>query len=370
MTLRAVIRKGGTVRQWYSEYGFFRAVGNVAKYCGDTTFDFCNAVATIRKRNRGSGFSIGTRLNAARNGFSAHSYRWLGLDEKDCSRYLSSPTPFWRTSTRYSDLIDDKYVFQKYTEPYVDRIPRLHGVVDDGEYEPRSGDRSADGLLDALERSGKLVLKPMIGSEGYGIHVLEVVTDGFVLDGTLTSASDISALESQLDDYLVMEFVQQHDYATAIFPDALNTLRVFSIIDPETDTPSVFRAAHRFGSTQSAPTDNWSRGGFAAHVDTETGEIGGLVVLDSDRRRTELERHPDTGVRVRGTSVPHWDDVCELIRELAAHHSHTPFVGWDVAVSDGGPVVIEGNSTPGIRLLQIENGFFEDARARRLFGET
>jgi hypothetical protein len=165
----------------------------------------------------------------------------------------------------------------------------------------------------------------------------------------------------------VTEFVRQHAYADAIFPDATNTLRVHSIVDPETGTPAIFRPVHRFGSAESAPTDNGSRGGYVAPVDERTGEIGRLVVLD-DPPRSRPERHPETGCVVRGVTVPYWEDVRELVRDAADLHGQAPLVGWDVVVTGDGPVLIEGNARPSPILLQLERGLFEDRRMRRLFG--
>jgi hypothetical protein len=218
-----------------------------------------------------------------------------------------------------------------------------------------------------LARNERLVLKPRAGSKGDGVHIVEWSDEGFSVDGRPVQRVDVESLVDGLDDYIATEFVTQHAYADSIYRDATNTLRVFSIVDPETGEAGVLRAAHRFGSAASAPTDNWSRGGYCAPVDVDIGRVGRLVTLE-DPPRSRHERHPETGERVEGVTVPYWEEVRELVRTVADLHSQAPLVGWDIAVGEAGPVLIEGNERPGKELLQLERGIFEDPRARHLLG--
>jgi hypothetical protein len=174
-------------------------------------------------------------------------------------------------------------------------------------------------------------------------------------------------LLADLDGYLVTEFVSQHPYAADIYPGATNTIRLYSIVDPETGAASVLQATHRFGSSDSEPTDNWSRGGYCAPIDVETGRIKRLNVLDGCHRK-RLECHPETDARVAGVTVSFWEAVRALVRTVAELHYQAPLVGWDVVVGEAGPVLIEGNARPDPDLLQMERGVLTDPRARRLLG--
>jgi hypothetical protein len=365
MTVGALLRKGYGI---YSRNGAVRAVGIVAGFCGRRVDDRCRWLAKIRERDRGKSYPLRLRLRAARRGRSAHMYRFMGLDDADANvdRYLTDGS-VGELNEGYITPFHDKYAFQLSTEPYLDGLPTMHGLLDGGELTAPLAPRSGGDLFALLERVGTLVVKPRTGGKGAGVHVLARRETEWLVDGDPTTAAALSTLVAGLEEYVVTEFVEQHPYADAVFPDATNTLRVHSLLDPETGEPSVFRPVHRFGSAVSAPTDNGSRGGYVAPVDEETGEVGRLIVLDG-LVRSRPARHPETGSRVQGVAVPYWEEVRELIREAAALHRPAPFVGWDVVVTRDGPVVLEGNARPSPVLLQLERGLFEDRRVRRLFG--
>jgi|GEM_PF-1627962 len=361
VSLGTSVRRG---LDYYSENGAISTAGAVAEFCGRETSRRCHFLANTLETDRGRGYSLSTRVRAARQGLSAHTYLWLGLEEADVDRYLSSTDPIRRVNEGYIEPIHHKYVFQLNTAPYVERLPRLYGTIDAGEFSPaRTVD---DDLPELLSREGTLVVKPVDSGRGNGVAVLRA--DGPELTtGGETVTSSVRESIAGLDGYLVTELVRQHDYAASVFPDATNTLRIHSLADPDTGEVGLLRASHRFGSRQSVPTDNWSRGGYTAPVDLDTGEIRPLIALD-DPPRSRPEHHPETGAQVAGLTVPHWAAVCDLVREAAELHRYAPFVGWDVAVSPEGPVLIEGNARPSIVGLQLTEGVLTDPRVRTLLG--
>lgn len=364
MTTRSLLERGFAK---YAEHGAIRSVGVVAKFCGTEVHDRCETIYRTRKRDSGKGYPLALRLRAARHGFSAHSYLLLGLETADADRYLSSVRPIRDLNSGHVTPIHNKYVFQMMTEPHGVALPALYGRLDDGGFASAPAMPHRDGLFDVLDRVGDVVLKPMKGGRGAGVHTIRRVDGEITVDGRPRRESAVADFTAGLDEYLVTEFVDQHRYADSIFPDATNTVRVFSLIDPETGDPSVVRAGHRFGSAASAPTDNASRGGFLAPVDVRTGTIKRLIELDG-RSRSKVDCHPESGVQIAGVTIPYWDDVRELVRTVADVHRDAPLVGWDVVIAEDGPVLLEGNARPGRHLLQLERGILDDPRARRLLG--
>lgn len=358
----------GKALNYYEREGALHTLGATVRYCG-TEFEYwCRSLRKMYDWDQGRGYPFGLRLRAARHGFSAHSYVWLGLDNerRDVDQYLSSTKRIWKANNGYIRPIHDKYTFQRLTEPHVDALPTLYGRVEDGQFIP-TGTAPGEGLFELLGRDQTVVLKPRTGSKGNGIHFVEQRDGAFSINGRKISEQALLDLVDGLDEYVATGFIPQHGYADTIYPDATNTLRVFSIVDPDTGAVGVLRAAHRFGSTTSAPTDNWSRGGYCAPVDADTGRMKRLITLDTPPR-SRSERHPETGAQVADVTVPYWEDVRELVRTVADLHRAAPLVGWDIVVGEDGPVLIEGNERPGKELLQLERGVFEDSRVRRLLG--
>lgn len=361
----SLLRKG---LAYHERKGPLRTFGAVVRYSGEAVERYCEWLYGINEADREKGYPLSVRLRAARHGFSAYSYLWLGLDEPstDVDRYLSTNRRFAKVNHGYIAPIHNKHAFQVLTEPHVDSFPALYGRIDDGEF-TATKTTEVERVPDLVERTDEVVLKPVEGAKGDGIQVVERTDDAFAVNGRRTDREELDALLDGLDGYLVTEFVSQHAYAAAIYPLATNTIRLYSIVDPETGVASVLQATHRFGSADSEPTDNWSRGGYCAPIDVETGRIKRLNVLDDPPRR-KLERHPGTDAQVAGVTVPYWDEVCDLVRDVADLHYQAPLVGWDVLVTETGPVLIEGNARPNKDLVQVERGLFEDPRARRLLG--
>ncbi len=256
---------------YHADHGLARTVGATARYCGERFEERCDTVGRMLDWDRGRGYPLRTRLRAARLGLSAHSYLWLGLDDPDADpdRYLKSVEPIRRLNHRHVVPLHNKYTFQLLTEPELPVLPELYGLIDGGVFRPRAADE--DDPLAVLDRVGKLVLKPTRGGKGTGVLFLDRTPDGPTLNGDHVARSTLRERLAGLDEYLVTEFVRQHDYAATIFPDATNTLRIYSVFDRRTDEAEVFRAVHRLGSEASAPTDNWSRGATAPRSTSRPG---------------------------------------------------------------------------------------------------
>ena len=189
------------------------------------------------------------------------------------------------------------------------------------------------------------------------------MTSGALGPGDDRDTVPVTELVAARDGVLVTAFVEQADYAAQIYPETTNTVRIHSLVDPETGTVELLRASHRFGSAASAPTDNWSQGGYTAPVDVESGELRPLIALD-EPPRSRLDCHPETGERVAGRSVPHWDALRTLVREAALVHRPAPFIGWDVAVTPSGPILLEANARPSVVGLQLTAGLLRNPLLR------
>lgn len=70
-----------------------------------------------------------------------------------------------------------------------------------------------------------------------------------------------------------------------------------------------------------------------------------------------MTHHPDSDLALQGHQLPHWPDAIALVTR--AHRTAFPrFVslGWDVALTPDGPVLIEANAGWGAEIMQTLNG--------------
>jgi len=57
----------------------------------------------------------------------------------------------------------------------------------------------------------------------------------------------------------------------------------------------------------------------------------------------EIERHPVTGLGLIGLQPPMWNDIVRLGKRAAFAFLPSRCLGWDIAATSAGPVLIEAN---------------------------
>lgn len=218
-------------------------------------------------------------------------------------------------------VLENKIEFCRVYEPF---IRHRFESLEDLKREPGRTNK----LLD--NSSEKIVLKHSKGQCGRGIEVWDTAD--------LTPETLIKNLEISGND-VAEEFVQQHSELTRMSPSGLNTVRVITQLDAE-DNVQLLGARLRI--TVNSAVDNLAAGNIAAPIDLQTGKIDGPAVY-SDITKKDVTRHPVTGTEIIKFQIPFWDDVLELAQKTALYHTGNRSIGWDIAVTENGPDLIEGN---------------------------
>lgn len=132
---------------------------------------------------------------------------------------------------------------------------------------------------------------------------------------------------------------------------ALSTVRVLTCLD-EFGRPEVLGAAMRMAIGSNHTIDNLHAGGIAAAIDLETGQLGPASNLGANSRLGWIDRHPDTGAVINGAKLPSWHDVRDFALATHKEFSDRVIVGWDIAITPEGPLLIEGNGAPDLDIMQ------------------
>jgi len=229
-----------------------------------------------------------------------------------------------------------------------------------------AGDPAVTGdrlVLSELVRARKsVVLKQIRGSYGKGIRFVQCLEDDrFTINGAPSSAIEVDQLTRDLDKMLVFEFVRQHPVFQQIYPDTTNAVRLLTMWDYETDAPFIACAIARFGTPESFPVDT---GGVTAGIDLETG-----TMLEAIPHRTGERSgiHPVSGEQIEGIRIPGWLEISRSMLSICRALPQLPYVGWDIAVTEGGFQILEGNNRPWLRALQCHTPLLRDPRVRRFF---
>ncbi len=92
--------------------------------------------------------------------------------------------------------------------------------------------------------------------------------------------------------------------------------------------------------------DNLSAGGIGADFDPSTGILGHARSCAWNGPR--LFFHPETGGRIEGRRVPCWAEVVSLALRAHGTIPDLDSIGWDIALAEGGPILIEANLHWGV----------------------
>lgn len=260
--------------------------------------------------------------------------------------YLGRQT-YWQIQHKlnhpdWSGIAENKWWFYVHMSSFGLPVPRTYGYYDriNGSTAKGKSLRCAEDLRELLLTIGQpdFVVKPVHGGRGTDVLVLTMQADGSVfesLDGRRLSLQELASFMSA-KPFLIQEKVKQHDFMDNLNPYTLNTLRVVTFIDAGGE-PRIHWTGMRMGH-KGSNTDNVHAGGLPVHVDKYTGILG-----KGDLDEPFFTAHPDTGVEFTGKQVPFWEDILGLsIR--AARVCPLGSVGWDIALSQAGPVLIEVNA--------------------------
>lgn len=179
----------------------------------------------------------------------------------------------------------------------------------------------------------RIITKNPGGVGGNGITVRETA-----------EIRDVATLHHELRESgqtLVEELLVQHPEMARLYPGSVNSLRVVTYLDPD-DRVHVLAGVLKIGN--GGFIDNFSNGGMYTMLD----ESGRALHAASDEEGHPFEVHPITGVAITGYQVPCFEQVLTLVDTLARRVPALPYIGWDIAITHEGPVVIEGNHNTGV----------------------
>ncbi len=203
-----------------------------------------------------------------------------------------------------------------------------------------------------LEGKKDFFYKPIDGDSGRGVEKIAITND------VKSLYADILTRESGI----LEETVIQHRGMNLMNPNVVQTIRFF-VCKGKKATKILF-STMRTSLKDNVCVDNAGAGGAFANVDLETGKIctNGFSEINAVKGNYDvrlvnsegLETHPVSGTVFKGFQIPFFDEAKLLVLEISNNVDFygRHLLGFDIAISDRGPVVIEVNANrPGISEL-------------------
>jgi hypothetical protein len=221
----------------------------------------------------------------------------------------------------YRHIFYDKWEFDRV---FSDLLGRDWMMVDEG---------NVDELKEFAAKHPILITKQQAGRSGAAInrYFAEEVDDWAAFHAGLRERGEL----------LIEENIVQHADLAAVCPGTVNSTRIAAFFDGE--KTHILAIAQKFGRGEAA--DQMDFGGFYTMLDPETGASLGDG-YDSHNHVYKL--HPDSGFPIADFQLPMFDEVIAFVDKVARHVPQVQYVGWDIAVTPTGPVLIEGNWATGV----------------------
>jgi len=252
-------------------------------------------------------------------------------------------------------LVEDKAVFYAYCEALRLPVPKVYAVID------RDGGWTAAGV--ALSTRGEwqrffeyelpdeFIIKPAGGVYGRGVNLFR--REGAAFEDFSGRRFSPAALykhlqtDSTYSRYVVQERVRNHaDIQRLTGTQSLQTARISTWVNKRGNV-EIYDVTHKLvlGKNITDNYDSGRSGNISSAVDPHTGTIIALLGPSPDGIGYEaLPFHPVTGIKITGKILPDWPATVQLAEKAARLFLPLRTVGWDIALTPRGPVLMEGNA--------------------------
>lgn len=158
--------------------------------------------------------------------------------------------------------------------------------------------------------------------------------------------------------------------ATAQFSNnVLQTLRVMTLRSD--NSIKLVAAALKIGSGKSA-VDNLLHGkNMIAAINLNSGELSAAVEIINGEPAWHTS-HPVSNAPIKNFRIKNIDEIKSLVLRAAENFPWFNSIGWDVALTENGPLILEGNYWADILLIQIahQKGMLSWPEYRAFFKEN
>lgn len=194
--------------------------------------------------------------------------------------------------------------------------------------------------------TGPMIAKPSRGEGGRGVFAFD---HGLPLDRASAAALVARNPDMAKGAWVVQRRLVPDPAIADIALNALPTVRMTTILN-EGGVPELVNAVIRLASREDVVVDNMKAGGILSSVDLKTGTLG---IGCKGYGGGDHEVHPVTGAPITGRVLPHWTAAEALVVDAHARgFGEYALIGWDVALTPEGPVLVEGNAKPGVLMPQ------------------
>ncbi len=231
-------------------------------------------------------------------------------------------------------MLRDKFMFYKYMKANSFPVPEVFGIIKDGKiYSSCLDEQSVDYLKNEFD---------------YFIKSVDGECASFVKH--IASFEDFKTVFSKIKNgcYILQRSIHQSEEINKLNSNSINTLRVVTVNSG--GNIKVLSSLLRVGTNATGNVDNWAAGGLAIGIQNN-GYLKKYGFYKPGYG-TKTEKHPDSKIEFEKYKVPMLNEAYELSIKAHKFFYNVGAIGWDIAITEDGPVFVEGNDNFEITLMQ------------------
>lgn len=304
-------------------------LSNYLRQINDVSIEISNKTSIKRKKIIYDILQCSIKYSASPNNYKKFKFYELNTDKRktyitngDSEKLIKK-----YNDNKYRDIFENKITFaQKFNKFFKREWIDLNKIT-------------YDDFKKFILNKTKIIYKPVDSAQAKGIEVINV--------GQFKSIKELySYLINKYDTGILEDWIIQHEKIAEIYPRAINCLRIITILDNE----KCNIVAINFGIGNGNEISNLATGDIVAYVDFNTG----ILTTDGSNFSGQVfKNHPITNKKIKGFQIPFWKETCEMVEEASRVIPQVRYVGWDMAITPEGPLIIEGNTSPGYVYFQV-----------------
>ncbi len=200
---------------------------------------------------------------------------------------------------------------------------------------------------------GDYFLKNTLVESGEGVTGFSVNGGMILLSDNMPGKLVIEEL-ARMGRWIIQKKISSHNAVRSVNGTALNTTRIFTIA---TVHGIEYLGGYQAFATGRSETDSWQHGSVYVSIDPINNRLGRYgITSQTDLRDGMIFQHPDSKVAFEGYVIPYLSDSVTMCCNAHSLFDRTFIIGWDIAVTEDGPLIVEANENPGINVLQCFEG--------------
>ena len=153
------------------------------------------------------------------------------------------------------------------------------------------------------------------------------------------STDALYAYLKEKDFYTIEDVIVCHPDIVKLYDNAVNSMRIITLKDANEKVHCLY-IVQKIGLNGSVIDNNC----MFSPVDIETGKIKYPAYAGDTPLGIIYTQHPNSGITIQGYQLPCVQEAIEMVKKAALVVPQVRYVGWDVAVTPNGPIIIEGNT--------------------------